>query len=176
MEANCEKCGVDLPRGSLKFCPECGYKFAKVIVILPPQKKEQTAQRFKPLSVFDIDPNDSVMPATHVKEQNGSRKSLTLIGGIFLAGIFAAYYFGGGFEGSIKKDAMKSMQEIQIQVANDAVQQYEIAKRSGNKIDIAVQASLVCAAYLQAKDEVNYKKWKAIEKQADKDAGLPTGR
>jgi DNA-directed RNA polymerase subunit RPC12/RpoP len=66
-----------------------------------------------------------------------------------------------------------SMQSIQNKVAADAVEQYEIAVRQGDKIQIAVQAGFVCAAYLQAKDEPNYRKWKEIERQAKINAGLP---
>jgi hypothetical protein len=32
---------------------------------------------------------------------------------------------------------------------------------------------MVAVAYLQANDEANYKKWKAIEKQEAKKAGMP---
>ena len=80
------------------------------------------------------------------------------------------YFFGGGLE----KQTSNKMQEIENQVANDAVQQYEIAKRGGDKMQTYVQASLVAAAYLQAKDEANYNKWKAIEKEEAKNAGMPT--
>ena len=62
---------------------------------------------------------------------------------------------------------------IENKVADDAVDQYNIAKRQGDKIQVCVQAGLVSAAYLQAKDEPNYKKWKAIEKQDCKVAGMP---
>ncbi len=65
------------------------------------------------------------------------------------------------------------MQRIENKVAEDAVKEYEIAKRQGDKMQIYVQASLVSAAYLQANDEENYKKWKDIEKQAASDAGMP---
>ena len=49
------------------------------------------------------------------------------------------------------------------QVVTDAVDQYHIAKRSGTPIDQCVQARVVAAAYLQAKDEDNYKIWKETE-------------
>lgn len=49
-------------------------------------------------------------------------------------------------------------------MASDAVTQYEIAKRSGSAIDACVQAGFVSAAYLQAKDESNYQRWKGTEK------------
>lgn len=41
--------------------------------------------------------------------------------------------------------------------ATDAVTQYEIAKRQGDKMQICVQAGFVTAAFLQAKDEKNYR-------------------
>ncbi len=65
------------------------------------------------------------------------------------------------------------MNKIENQVAEDAVKQYEIAKRQGDPMMIYTEASMVCAAYLQAKDEVNYNKWKVIEKNAAKAAGMP---
>jgi len=74
---------------------------------------------------------------------------------------------------AVHVEAKSQMEEIQNQVADDAVKQYEIAKRQGDKTQIWVQAQLVSAAYLQAKDEANYQKWKAVEKQAGKDAGMP---
>jgi hypothetical protein len=46
-------------------------------------------------------------------------------------------------------------------VAADAVEEYAITQRSGTPIDVCVQAGLVSAAYLQAKDEENYSRAKA---------------
>ncbi|HKQ48545.1 MAG TPA: hypothetical protein VJZ71_10780 [Phycisphaerae bacterium] len=80
------------------------------------------------------------------------------------------YFFGGGLE----KQTAKDLNKIEQQVAADAVKQYEIAKRSGTAIDAYVHAGLVAAAYLQAQDESNYRKWKAIEKQEATRAGVPT--
>lgn len=88
---------------------------------------------------------------------------------IILLLVIVSFFFGGGKE----KMAQNELQKIENQVADDAVKQYEIAKRNGTAVDIYVQASLVCAAYLQANDEVNYAKWKAIEKEAAKSAGMP---
>jgi hypothetical protein len=64
------------------------------------------------------------------------------------------------------------MQQIENKVADDAVQQYEIAKRQGDKIQTYTQAGMVAAAYLQAKDEANYNKWKAIEDSCAKAAHI----
>lgn len=89
--------------------------------------------------------------------------------GIIVFVIMIWFYFGGGLE----HQAAKQMQTIENQVAADAVRQYEIAKNSGNAMDAYVHAGMVAAAYLQAKDEPNYKKWKDIEKQEAKNAGMP---
>jgi len=64
------------------------------------------------------------------------------------------------------------MDYIYKQVINDSLQQYFIAKKQGDKIQICVQAGLVSASYLQAKDETNYIKWKSIEKDDCYKAGL----
>lgn len=78
------------------------------------------------------------------------------------------YLFGGGIE----KQAAKDMAKIENQVALDAEKQYKIAKKQGDKMQTYVQASLVAAAYLQAKDEANYNKWKEIENKHAKEVGM----
>jgi uncharacterized ion transporter superfamily protein YfcC len=83
--------------------------------------------------------------------------------------VVMGYIFGGGIDKKVAND----MQNIENQVAVDAEKQYEIAKSQGDLMQTYVQASLVAAAYLQAKDEVNYKKWKAIEKEDSVNAGMP---
>jgi hypothetical protein len=59
------------------------------------------------------------------------------------------------------------------QVSSDAVEQYNIAARNGSPMDKCVRAQMVSAAYIQAKDETNYKIWKQKEKSNCKAAGLP---
>jgi hypothetical protein len=78
------------------------------------------------------------------------------------------FYFGGG----LQQQAAKDMRDIERQVADDAVTQYEIAKSSGSAIDRCVHAGMVAAAYLQAKDDVNYKLWKQTEGLDCESAGL----
>lgn len=78
------------------------------------------------------------------------------------------YFFGGGMNAHVNDQ----MQTIQNQVAVDAEAQYDIAKRQGDPTQCYVQAGLVAAAYLQAKDEANYNKWKAIEQEEAKRAGV----
>lgn len=57
-------------------------------------------------------------------------------------------------------------------VSSDMVAQYDIAKKQGDKMQICVQAGMVSAAYLQAKDEAKYNEWKAIEKSDCAAAGI----
>ena len=96
------------------------------------------------------------------------KKALKIIGGIILALVLLGYFFGGGLE----EQAAKDLQKIENQVAADAVKQYEIAKRSGSDMDAYVQAGMAAAAFLQANDEENYKKWKEIEAKEAKNVGL----
>ena len=65
------------------------------------------------------------------------------------------------------------MRRLESDVAADAVKQYEIVKRSGSAMDAYVHAGIVAAAYLQAKDEANYQKWQAIERQ-EKTRAIPS--
>lgn len=73
---------------------------------------------------------------------------------------------------SCDKLVESQMADIENKVAEDSVEQYNIAKRQGDKIQICVQAGLVSAAYLQAKDEAKYTEWKSIESSDCKAAGL----
>ena len=77
-------------------------------------------------------------------------------------------FVGGGLD----KMAGSSLQKIKNQVAGDSVQQCEIAERQGNPIQMCVQAGLVSAAYLQAKDETNYQLWKTNEGNDCRRAGV----
>ena len=89
--------------------------------------------------------------------------SIALLGGA------AWFLFGGGLE----KKAANDMAKLEQQVASDFTQQYEIAKRNGSPADICIQAGIVAASYLQAKDEPNYQTWKATQKSDCAKAGLP---
>lgn len=79
------------------------------------------------------------------------------------------YFFGGGLE----KHAASTMGDIEVQVAKDSITQYEMTERSGSSIDKCVHAGLVAAAFLQAKDETNYRKWKSLESSDCEAAGIP---
>lgn len=86
-----------------------------------------------------------------------------------LASIAIWWYAGGSFDHHIASE----MSKIEYQVAANSVNQYNIAKRQGDAMQICVQAGLVSAAYLQAKDEQNYQTWKRTETEDCKRAGIP---
>lgn len=77
-----------------------------------------------------------------------------------------------GSSSGLEGQSNASLEEIHKQVARDAMKQYEITMRNGSAMDRYVQASMVAAAFLQAKDEVNYKAWKSIEKLDAIEAGV----
>jgi hypothetical protein len=57
--------------------------------------------------------------------------------------------------------------QVDRSIAADNIKQYEIAVRNGNHVDASVQAGIIAYAYLDAKDEANYRKWKAIQERED---------
>lgn len=65
------------------------------------------------------------------------------------------------------------MNNIHDQVAQDAIAQYQIAKRSGDPIQICVHAGMVTAAFMQAKEEESYRSWLATQKRDCEAAGMP---
>ncbi len=71
-------------------------------------------------------------------------------------------------EDAIQKD-------MQEDIAKDLIEQYEIAKRQGNKMDTCTHAGAVAMTYLSAKDEANYAKWTATQNAECTAAGLPMG-
>lgn len=52
---------------------------------------------------------------------------------------------------------------LQLQAANDQARQYLIAKRSGPAMDACAQAGFTAAAYLAARNEAEYARWRQIE-------------
>ena len=105
----------------------------------------------------------------HPNKEAGYLSGGQVIGALLVAGIALWWVVGGGFDSQVASD----MAKIEGQVATDAVDQYNIAKRQGDPIQICVQAGMVTAAYLQAKDEANYQTWKRAEAQDCERAGVP---
>lgn len=105
------------------------------------------------------------METTEKKKTSKTKVILMVIGGIAIIWFL--------FDGGLEQQAASNMQKIENQVAADFEKQYDIAKKNGTAMDAYSAAMMVSAAYLQANDEPNYKKWKEIEKQEAKAAGLP---
>ena len=101
-----------------------------------------------------------------MSEQKVSKQQL-IIGAVIAVAVLL-FLFGGGLE----MQAASELQDIHDQVAEDAVKQYQIAKRNGSAVDACVAAGLVTASYLQANDEANYKIWKQTESADCKRAGI----
>lgn len=113
----------------------------------------------------DKPPSKKAEPKQNNQSNNAAQSIVTVI----LFGGLLWYFFGGGLE----KQAAKDMQNIQNQVAADSVAQYGIALRNGTAMDRCVQAGMVTAAFLQAQNEANYQKWKAVETKDCASAGVP---
>jgi exonuclease III len=96
------------------------------------------------------------------------KKAIKIILIVFGVIIFLGWLLGDGMDNQVQKE----IDHTSIQVARDAEKQYAIAKKNNEHMDAYIQAGLVAIAYLNAKDEANYKKWKKIEKEAAKKAGL----
>lgn len=102
------------------------------------------------------------------------KSTLKIVFGTLLFLVVVGVLIGGGETSpTVTQRANQTMKKITDQVAVDSVEKYQIANRNGNKIDICVHAGLVAAAYLQAKDEANYRKWKSVESSDCVRAGLP---
>ncbi len=96
-----------------------------------------------------------------------NKKASELSGGttVMVLGLlgFGIWWLINDGDGLSVLDAGTGMDSLYQEVIDDSLQQYVIAKKQGDPIQTCVQAGLVSASYLQAKDTVNYEKWKKIE-------------
>lgn len=114
-------------------------------------------------------PQAATSPKCEQPNENDTHLSGAQVIYLIFGGLMVWWFAGGGLD----KQAAHEMQKIENQVATDAVDRYQIAKREGNAIQVCVQAGFVSAAYLQAKDEANYRQWKETESNDCQRAGLP---
>ena len=84
------------------------------------------------------------------KTNSNSKIFSSIISGILLV-VGAWYFFGGG---------------VEAEVANDEIEQYEMCMRNNDYIGASVHAGVASAAYLEAGDEENYKKWNDLSEAA----------
>lgn len=61
----------------------------------------------------------------------------------------------------------KDLDDVAVSLAEDGIKSYNIAIQNGQIDDAYAQASMVASFYLQAEDNENYKKWKAIENKLE---------
>ena len=100
------------------------------------------------------------MLATVMAQPVAPQKTQTfVVSAIVTLGLIGALGCGGG----LGPQTANTTDDTYEKAASDAVDQYNIARRNGKPIDQCVQARVVAAAYLQAKDEDNYKIWKETE-------------
>lgn len=97
-----------------------------------------------------------------------SKRVQLLVGVLVVLG--GVYWFTIGEDRAVAS----GMADIEAKVALDAVAQYEIAKRQGDAMQTCVQAGMVSAAFLQAKNEAHYTQWKATERADCARAGMPS--
>jgi len=109
-----------------------------------------------------------VLGSATMAEAVESKRSQILIGVLAVLGVVA--YFTIGRES--RQNAADAVANIEGKVAANARDQYEIAKRQGDAMQTCVQAGFVAAAFLQAKDEGNYRHWKTVEQQDCAKAGV----
>jgi hypothetical protein len=66
-----------------------------------------------------------------------------------------------------------SLKNLKDATALDLAEQFHIASKNGAKpMELCVQAGVVKAAYLQAKDEKQYQVWTALEDISCEEAGI----
>lgn len=115
----------------------------------------------------DISPKAAACPTCgHPNDKAKHLSGANVLGALITLGVFIWWMAPSG-------GSKVMMDSVSDQVAKDAVQQYEMAQRSGDKIQICVHAGMVSAAYMQAKDEVNYQNWLRTEKRDCAAAGVP---
>lgn len=88
---------------------------------------------------------------------------------VFAIILGVAYFAEGGVEDTLVEN---QMQKTYNKVTKDAIEQYNIVKKTGDAIQAYTQAEMVAQAFLQAKDEENYNKWKKIAEEWKKKAGM----
>ena len=114
---------------------------------------------------------DSAATSVSSSHNWGATVALLCFGGAAIL-IILTLFQAGAFGDFAIQAATKQVDSIAKQVANDQEQQYDIARRQGDKMQICVQAGMVAAAHLQAKDSSSYNRWKKKESSDCEAAGI----
>lgn len=122
------------------------------------------------LNIIADDERKRVLNSTVVKERHIVFKVIAgVLIALFIFGIVSAFIMQDRVNTVIYSQTSNyvnsGIQGINKKVIDDSIDQYNIAKKSGNAIDICVHAGMVKAACLQAKDEDGYKLWAEREKE-----------
>ena len=68
--------------------------------------------------------------------------------------------------------SLSSISSVKEDVASEMVKNYKTAEKIGDKVQMEVQAGMCEAAYIQANDADNAKKWHDIKISLDKELGI----
>ena len=154
MARTCGDCGLVYPGepGKSNICPRCGPVIGSASVTRP-GPLPQSAPSDRPAR----------QPPVQYKSQ---LTNYVLIAGVVVVSIWWKFLPAG--------KAPAPEEPLSYKVARDAAVEFDIARRNGGTaMDLCVQASFVNAAWLQAKNEAEYAKWKTAEKEWCALAGLP---
>ena len=77
-------------------------------------------------------------------------------------------------ESSQKRSRLLNLVEDGVagMVADNEIKKFEIANRNGDKMTACLSAGVVKAAFLEAKNEAEFKKWRDIEKKTCRAVGV----
>ena len=113
--------------------------------------------------------SDDSAKCIHCGANNPKNVMTQAITALLFVVLFLWLFVFGGFDFWTES----SMDDIYQQVAKDAEEQFRISLTGEDKIQICVQAGLVSAAHLQAKNGEEYRRWKQLEDRACAVAGIP---